>query len=547
MKNQLSILFLDVGRRVELIQAFRSAALVYEKELLIYGEDISDAAPALAYTDRRIKLCEISNEAYIDELLKKAVNEHIDLIIPTIDTNLLVLSENRNRFEDNGIKVLISSPEMIRICRDKNTTSQFFIDCGLHAPVPVNNWHEYKSGYPAFIKPNDGSSSINAYKVDSEDDLETYARQVADYIVQPFIDGTEYTVDIFCDFDGNLVYTMPRVRLAVRAGEVLKTEIVLDGQIIDECKRILDKFKPHGPITVQLIRDTDGIDWFLEINPRFGGGAPLSMKAGAKSAEILLKLLNGETIEEVCTKRAIVRQIEDHAIYSRYDQSVRVTKGNSEIKSLIKGVIFDLDDTLFPEKEYIRSGYRAVAEYLGDKKIADELWEKFEAGRLAIDEVLKRLGREDEVAECVRVYHEHKPMIHFYDGASELINELKLRGIKVGIITDGRSNGQRNKIEALGLEKMMADIIVTDELGGTQFRKPCDIAFRIMARRWRMDYENMLYIGDNVGKDFQAPRQLGMWCIWFQNEDGVYWKEQDKIGIPHINKFSELQDVVRII
>jgi len=101
-----------------------------------------------------------------------------------------------------------------------------------------------------------------------------------------------------------------------------------------------------------------------------------------------------------------------------------------------------------------------------------------------------------------------------------MIEELKTRGVKVGIITDGRPEGQRNKLEALGLG--VDDVVVTDELGGVQFRKPCDIAFRIMMTRWRLNPADIVYVGDNPVKDFQAPQQLGMRGLWFKNADGLY-------------------------
>lgn len=525
------ILFLGVGKRVELVQAFRSAALVLDKKIMIYGEDISDTAPALAFCDRRLTICQIKDEGYIDKLLMKARDEQIDLIIPTIDTNLLVLAENRMRFEEKGIKILISSPDMVRICRDKNATSRFFIDCGLKAPMPVNNWREYKGGYPAFIKPKDGSSSIDAYKVDNEKELEIYSKQIADYIIQPFIDGTEYTIDIFTDFEGNPVYITPRVRLAVRAGEVLKTQICLDEQIIDECKKIVKKFKPCGPITVQLIRDKNGNDYYIEINPRFGGGSPLSMKAGAKSAEVLLQLLSGDSIT--------ASPVDDGTVYSRFDQSVCIEEGKRNRP--IKGVIFDLDDTLYPEKQYVRSGYKAIAYYLKCPDAEERLWRYFEKGDYAIDCYLKEIGRSDEISNCVDIYREHRPEISLYSGVVELIEELKNKEIKVGIITDGRSAGQRNKIEALGLERLISDIIITDELGGIQFRKPYDVAFRLMERRWKLPYEEIVYVGDNTAKDFQAAQQLGMKCVWLRNEDGLYQCNSQR------NYITNLKEIIKLL
>lgn len=289
----------------------------------------------------------------------------------------------------------------------------------------------------------------------------------------------------------------------------------MDETIVEECRKLIARFQPCGPMTVQLIRqNTTGDDYYIEINPRFGGGAPLSMKAGARSAEAILKLLSGEKVDYSDV-------IDDGAVYSRFDQSVRIIEGKRN--QPILGVIFDLDDTLYSEKQYVRSGYKAVAKLLGDEALADRLWTYFENGKPAIDELLNELGCVEKKAECLEAYREHLPEITLYDGVSELIQNLISKGIKVGIITDGRVSGQKRKLQALGLDKLIDDIIITDELGGTQFRKPCDIAFRIMQRRWKIPFEQLLYVGDNEAKDFQAPKQLGMRSAYFKNTDGLYF------------------------
>lgn len=104
----------------------------------------------------------------------------------------------------------------------------------------------------------------------------------------------------------------------------------------------------------------------------------------------------------------------------------------------------------------------------------------------------------------------------------ERLQNYRKKGLKLGIITDGRPEGQSNKIKALHLEELVDDIIITDELGGEQFRKPCDIAFRILMTKWRMQGSEMLYIGDNMAKDFQACKQLGIRYEWINNQDGLY-------------------------
>lgn len=313
----MKILFTSVGRRVELVQAFKESANKNNIDLELIGADISSTAPALFFCDRKIITPRINNSEYIPFLLSFCKENNIDALIPTIDTDLLVLSENKNRF--GNTKVIISSQDKIRICRDKRLTSEFFLNVGLKCPVPVDDYKKYNQGFPAFIKPKDGSSSINAYKVTNQKELESLANMVPDYIIQPFVEGTEYTVDAFCDFDGQPIFITPRIRLAVRSGEVLKTKICQDDKIIWEMKKLIHAFSPCGPITVQLIRDNKtGEDYYIEINPRFGGGAPLSMKAGANSSEILLLLLKGNT----CGYINIAA--ENGAIYCRFDQSIRV-------------------------------------------------------------------------------------------------------------------------------------------------------------------------------------------------------------------------------
>ena len=313
----MKILFTSIGRRVELVQAFRAAAEKDLLNLIIYGGDMEDFAPALSFCDHAGKLQGIIEDSYIPTLVRICNDEEIDALIPTIDTDLLILAENKGKF--GKTKVLVSGADKIAICRDKRLTAEFFNSVGLKAHRPTDDYLKYRGGFPAFIKPRNGSSSIFAYRVNDCDELRAYAERVPDYIIQPFVDGTEYTVDIFCDFDGNPIFITPRIRLAVRAGEVLKTKILQDGEIINNIKTLVSEFHPCGPITVQLIREFHtGEDYYIEINPRFGGGAPLSMKAGANSARALLRLLSGEKLGFVSGAA------QDGAVFSRFDQSVRM-------------------------------------------------------------------------------------------------------------------------------------------------------------------------------------------------------------------------------
>lgn len=315
----MRVLFTSVGRRVELVQAFKTAAEKLNIQLEIFGADITTDAPALFFCDKSVIVPRITEDAYIPALLDICSDNKIDALIPTIDTDLMILSRTASQFKKIGTKVLISNAESIAVCRDKNLTSDFFVSCGLNAPNTYNDYKSYDGGFPCFIKPKDGSSSIDAYKINNPDELAEFSRRVDDYIIQPFVDGEEYTVDIFCGFDSKPIFITPRKRLAVRAGEVLKTEIAADDKITGECMGLIERFKPVGAITVQLIKDKmTGTNYYIEINPRFGGGAPLSIKAGADSAEAMLRIMSGEALSY--QKNAA----ENGAVFSRFDQSVRV-------------------------------------------------------------------------------------------------------------------------------------------------------------------------------------------------------------------------------
>ena len=191
----------------------------------------------------------------------------------------------------------------------------------------------------------------------------------------------------------------------------------------------------------------------------------------------------------------------------------------------LKAIIFDLDDTLYGEKEYVRSGYQKIAEILPSvENAAEKLWKLFEERKPAIDELLKQenIVSEEVRQECLRVYRNQIPNIHLYPGVKDMITEFRKSGMKLGIITDGRPEGQRAKLEVLGLDAMVDHIIVTDEFGGPEFRKPNPLAFETMKKLLDVEYSEMCYVGDNIKKDFISPEKLGMRSIWFRNKDGLY-------------------------
>lgn len=193
----------------------------------------------------------------------------------------------------------------------------------------------------------------------------------------------------------------------------------------------------------------------------------------------------------------------------------------------LDAVIFDLDDTLYPEMEYVRSGYHAVAGLFPElTDMENRLWMMFCRNAPAIDETLKsyHILTDDNRRRCLRAYRWQKPDIHLYDGVYPMLVRLREKNLHLGLITDGRPEGQRAKIAALKIEPLFDEIIITDELGGIEFRKPNEKAFVLMCRRLGVQYSRAAYVGDNMNKDFIAPGKLGMKSMMVNNPDGIYYK-----------------------
>lgn len=295
----INVLILSAGRRVELVNCFKHAA----KELDIIGSvlavDCSQTAPALYFADKGIMLPRIKSGDYVEAIIDICKKEAVSLIVPTIDTELLLLAEQKERIErEAGTRVLVSDIEMIKICRNKVVTQRFMEENGFLMPSMITKEQlsePQKLRFPLFMKPVDGSSSIDAFKAHDERELKTYLQMIDQPIIQEYLEGEEYTVDAFLDFESHIISIVPRVRIATRSGEISKGRIVKDREIIEDVKRLLSVLKPIGHITIQCKKTERGVA-YIEINPRFGGGAPMSIMAGADSCSNLYRLLLGENL-----------------------------------------------------------------------------------------------------------------------------------------------------------------------------------------------------------------------------------------------------------
>lgn len=182
---------------------------------------------------------------------------------------------------------------------------------------------------------------------------------------------------------------------------------------------------------------------------------------------------------------------------------------------MVKAVIFDLDDTLISEKEYIKSGYKHIAGIIAARYPLDEsqvFHDLMNLFRVSPKNVFNRLYdkyhieySEDMILDLVKAYRGHFPDIQFYDDVLPCLSELKKAGIKLGIITDGYAIAQRQKLKAIKASEYFDEIIVTDEIG-REYWKPHPRSFELMKERLDINFQDMVYVGDNPEKDFYISR-----------------------------------------
>ena len=186
---------------------------------------------------------------------------------------------------------------------------------------------------------------------------------------------------------------------------------------------------------------------------------------------------------------------------------------------MVRAIVLDLDDTLYLERDYIRSGFRAVASFiqhrsgLDQDQISGDLWKLFEEGVRGntFDCFLQShtsLKDKFKVCDLIQIYRNHVPQITFLPHVQELLAYFKEEGTGLALITDGPLTSQKAKIKALDLERYLSLIIITDERG-TEFRKPHLYGFEKVMDSMNLPPKRIVYVADNPEKDFLGPRRLG--------------------------------------
>ena len=313
----MNILFTCAGRRTYLLKYFKENLAEGDK---VVATDMQLSAPALQVADVKLQVPAVYDPEYVNITLNICKEQKIDALISLNDLELPILAENKSRFEELGVKVIVSDPDVIDIAFDKYKTAQWVESLSLVAPKSYVRLEDVKKAlatgeikFPLFMKPRWGSGSIGLESIADMEELDIYysllmkkikksilaTASVGDeYImIQEKLTGAEFGLDIINDLNGKHVAVSVKQKLAMRAGETDKA-VIVDLPIVREMGRKIGEALGHiGNLDVDIMQRADGVYCILELNPRFGGGFPFSYEAGVNMPKAIIQWVKGEEID----------------------------------------------------------------------------------------------------------------------------------------------------------------------------------------------------------------------------------------------------------
>lgn len=328
MKDNCTVLISSAGRRVELLQCFRRDAADLGIAVRVLAADHRPAwSPACHVADAAFAVPRCDDPGFVPQMLALCATEKVDLVVPTIDPELLPLSQAQARFAEIGTRVAVSSPEVVALARDKLATARHLAAAGIAVPATATldevaaapeAWR-----WPLLVKPRGGSASAGIRRLESPDQLEAL-NDPAGLVAQALLEGPEYTVNLFFDQAGALRCAVPHQRVEIRAGEVAKGVTRRHERLEAVARRLAGTLDgARGALCLQAIVDDAGEPQVFELNARFGGGFPLAHRAGAPFSRWLLEEATGRP--STCGDGW-----RDGTVMLRYDAAVFTSEANLE-------------------------------------------------------------------------------------------------------------------------------------------------------------------------------------------------------------------------
>jgi len=299
----MNILLSCIGRRGYIAEYFRVHLGSNDR---IIGTSNSKWTQGFRICDLGVVLPDIASSDYVPTLIKLCREQTVDAILSFFDPDINVLSRHLDEFRSIGVLPVIPSAEVSDICFDKYRTYLFLEEHGFYTPetfidlgIAICAIDANKLTFPLIVKPRYGFASRNVFQARNAKELDVFFHYAPDMLIQEMLTGQQYDFEFCNDFEGQVLSVVPWYKLASRAGEVDQAETCNDNGLINLGLRLgeeLGRLGHVGPLDADLFVQNDKVS-ILEMNPRFGGGYPMSHIAGADFPGLILKMIRGEHVE----------------------------------------------------------------------------------------------------------------------------------------------------------------------------------------------------------------------------------------------------------
>ena len=292
----------------------------------LLASDLTPASAAFQRADLGLVVPSVGTIQYMVTIRQIVRDHHVGLVVPLTDLDLRVLARHRDELAKDGCIAMVGSEPTVMLCRDKSQTNNVLAKAGL-ASIRTCSLEAFwrKPFYPCFVKPIRGSAGVGTGIIYDEKELKAHVSTYGELLlVQEYVPGQEYTIDVYRTRKGEIKCIVPRQRLVVRGGEVEKGITVRDEALKQATVKLVNNLGDiWGVFCCQCRRQGKGPPRFFEVNPRFGGGTMLSIAAGANLPLYLLQEVCGLPIT------AQMNQFTDRLLMLRYDEAVFVQVDDS--------------------------------------------------------------------------------------------------------------------------------------------------------------------------------------------------------------------------
>jgi len=311
----LKILFLAANWRVSLLKAFQDAKANANVPVQLIAVDSDSLAPALNIADRSHCLPLFSDSSCLESLLTICRKLTIDAIVPLTNNAIDFLDEYREELSGENRRLFIQESFTIKVCHDKWNLWKFMIQEGFKSPKTfLLAESEPPDIFPLIAKERKGEGGKNQNIIENQRDLDYCMDKYPNHIFQEFIQGKEFSVDLFADANGVPKLIVPRERLSVRGGEVMTSRIDMNKSIIVSVEALSRRLGLTGPCNIQGIQDKNGIFFFTDLNLRFGSGSVHTIAAGGNIPLMIYQEMAGQNF--------LNPSIQDKSIMKRYPENI---------------------------------------------------------------------------------------------------------------------------------------------------------------------------------------------------------------------------------